>query len=94
MDFVGFLSMVIYVVSLLYTQCLMYNICSIWFLDIRITTCYQYQITFRFWVHFWYTKVLLLDVSFNFGIDILQLIFNLKCIIAKDCIMNFKIVLL
>ena len=31
--------MVIYVVSLLYTQCLRYNICSAWFLDIRISTC-------------------------------------------------------
>ena len=31
--------MVIYVVSL-YTQCLRYNICSTWFLDIRISTCY------------------------------------------------------
>ena len=39
MDFVGFLSMVIYVVSLLYTQCLRYNICRVWFLDIRISTC-------------------------------------------------------
>ena len=38
--FVGFLSMVIYVVSL-YTRCLRYNkiICSAWFLDIRISTC-------------------------------------------------------
>ena len=33
--------MVIYVVSLLYTQCLRYNICSAWFLDIRISTCHQ-----------------------------------------------------
>ena len=39
MDFVGFLSMEIYVV--LYTQCLRYNICSTWFLDIRISTCYH-----------------------------------------------------
>ena len=23
----------------LYTQCLRYNICSVWFLDIRISTC-------------------------------------------------------
>ena len=36
MDFVGFLSMVIY----LYTQCLRYNICSAWLLDIRISTCF------------------------------------------------------
>ena len=36
-DFVGFLSMKISVV--LYTQCLRYNICSAWFLDIRIPTC-------------------------------------------------------
>ena len=41
MDFIGFLSMVIYVVSLLYTQCLRYNICSAWFLDIRISTCFN-----------------------------------------------------
>ena len=39
MDFVGFLSMVIYAV--LYTQCLRYNICSAWFLDIRISTRFQ-----------------------------------------------------
>ena len=32
--------MVIYVVSLLYTQYLRYNICSAWFLDIRISTCF------------------------------------------------------
>ena len=25
----------------LYTQCLRYNICSVWFLDIRISTCFQ-----------------------------------------------------
>ena len=25
----------------LYTQCLRYNICSAWFLDIRISTCFQ-----------------------------------------------------
>ena len=41
MNFIGFLSMVIYVVSLLYTQCLRYNICSAWFLDIRISTCFN-----------------------------------------------------
>ena len=39
-DLVGFLSMIIY--EILYTQCLRYNICSAWFLDIRISTCYQY----------------------------------------------------
>ena len=38
MHFVGFLFVVIYVISL-YTQCLRYNICSVWFLDIRISTC-------------------------------------------------------
>ena len=39
-DFVGFLSMVIQVTYVvLYTQCLRYNICSVWFLDIRISTC-------------------------------------------------------
>ena len=32
--------MVIYVVSLLYTQCLRHNICSAWFLDITISTCF------------------------------------------------------
>ena len=36
-DFIGFLSMIIYVISL-YTQCLRYNISSAWFLDIRIST--------------------------------------------------------
>ena len=25
----------------LYTQCLRYNICSAWFLDIRISTCFS-----------------------------------------------------
>ena len=44
--FVGFLSMVIYVVSLLYTQCLRYNICSAWFLDIRISTCFSFWVSF------------------------------------------------
>ena len=28
----------------LYTQCLRYNICSAWFLDIRISTCYTNKI--------------------------------------------------
>ena len=35
--FVSFLSMIIY--EVLYTWCLRYNICSAWFLDIRISTC-------------------------------------------------------
>ena len=40
MDFVGFLSYhSSYVV--LYTQCLRYDICSAWFLDIRISTCFN-----------------------------------------------------
>ena len=37
-DFVSFLSMIIY--EVLHTWCLRYNICSAWFLDIRISTCY------------------------------------------------------
>ena len=41
MDFVGFLSMVVYVVLYRPTQCLRYNICSNWFLDIRISTCFR-----------------------------------------------------
>ena len=41
MDFVGFLSMIIY--GGLYTQNLRYNICSDWFLDIRISTYFQYN---------------------------------------------------
>ena len=36
LDFVGFLSMITYV---LYTQCLRYNMCSTWFLNITISTC-------------------------------------------------------
>ena len=36
--------MVIYVVSL-YTQCLRYNICSAWYLDIRISTCIPLNMT-------------------------------------------------
>ena len=35
--------MVVYVISLLYTQCLRYNICNTWFLDIRISTCYLWD---------------------------------------------------
>ena len=35
--FVTFLSMIIY--EVLYAWCLRYNICSAWFLDIRISTC-------------------------------------------------------
>ena len=34
--------MVIYVA--LYTQCLRYNICRAWFLDIRISTCLNFEI--------------------------------------------------
>ena len=42
MDFVGFLSMIIY--EVLYTpRCLRYDICSTWFLDNRISTCSQDQ---------------------------------------------------
>ena len=40
-NFCGFLSMVIYEVLYLYTWCLRYTICSAWFLDIRISTCYS-----------------------------------------------------
>ena len=36
-DFIGFLSMVIY--EVLYTWCWKHNICSAWFLDIRIFLC-------------------------------------------------------
>ena len=44
-DFVCFLSMVTQVTYVvLYTQCLRYNICSVWFLDIRISTCYQFKL--------------------------------------------------
>ena len=47
--------MVIYVVSLLYTQCLRFNICSAWFLDIRILTCFKttvisLMVRYRGWV--------------------------------------------
>ena len=41
MDFVGFLSMIIY--EVLYTRCVGYNICSNWLLDIRISTCFSCQ---------------------------------------------------
>ena len=34
----GLLSVIIY--EVLYTCCLRYNICSAWFLDIRISTCF------------------------------------------------------
>ena len=58
MDFVGFLSIVIYVVSLSYTQCLRYNICSAWFVDIRISTCFKTIVIslivhYRGWVGGW-----------------------------------------
>ena len=36
MDFIDFLSMIIY--EVLYAWCLRYNICSAWFLDIEIST--------------------------------------------------------
>ena len=36
-DSIGFLSMIID--EVLYARCLKYNICSAWFLDIRILTC-------------------------------------------------------
>ena len=38
-DFVSFLSMIIYEVLYTLSWCLRYNICSTWFLDIRISTC-------------------------------------------------------
>ena len=40
-DFVGFLSMIIYIYIYIYiyAQCLRFNICSAWLLDIRISTC-------------------------------------------------------
>ena len=37
MDFSSFLPMIIY--EVLHTWCLRHNICSAWFLDIRISTC-------------------------------------------------------
>ena len=40
-NFVGFLSMIIYKPSS--PWCLKYNVCSAWFLDIRISTCYNYH---------------------------------------------------
>ena len=53
MDFIGFLSMVIYVFSLLHTQCLRYNICSAWFLDIRISTCFWFTNTLFGKIQYW-----------------------------------------
>ena len=44
--FLGFLSMVIY--KVLYAWCLRYNICSTWFLDIRISTCSKLLSTSHF----------------------------------------------
>ena len=32
----------------LYTQCLRYNICSAWFLDIRISTCLIHKMVAKF----------------------------------------------
>ena len=39
-DFVSFLSMIIYEALYTLSWCLSYNICSTWFLDIRISTCF------------------------------------------------------
>ena len=50
-----------------------------------------YQNYFRFWYSFGVPIALFLDFSFNFGIDIVQLTFNLQCIFEKDYILNFKI---
>ena len=69
MDFVGFLSMVIY--AILYTLCSRYNICSTWFLDIRISTCelnilelniqfsdFSFEAHAGLWpVHTWFLKI-------------------------------------
>ena len=41
-DFVSFLSMIIYEVLYSLLWCLRYNICSAWFLDIRISTCWSF----------------------------------------------------
>ena len=38
-NFVGFIRFLM-IYEVLYTRCLRYNICSAWFLDIRISTCY------------------------------------------------------
>ena len=40
-DFVSYLSMIIYEVLYSLLWCLRYNICSAWFLDIRISTCFR-----------------------------------------------------
>ena len=39
-------------------------------------------------------KVLLLDFSFSFGIDIVQLTFNLQWVFEKDYILNFEVKIL
>ena len=55
-DFVCFLSMVIQVTYVvLYTQCLRYNIYGVWFLDIRISTCF-YPI--------WYYRVKYIKIQY------------------------------
>ena len=41
MNFRGFRRFRIYGYVVLCTQCLRYNICSAWFLDIRISTCFE-----------------------------------------------------
>ena len=42
--FADFISVIIYEIS--YTWCLRYIICSAWFLDIKISTCYQCNLIF------------------------------------------------
>ena len=51
-DFVSFLSMIIYEILswVLYTWCLRYNICSTWFLDIRISTCFLLRCLLWPWI--------------------------------------------
>ena len=45
-DFVGFLPVIIY--EVLYTRCLgIANVCSTWFLDIRISTCFLFPLQYK-----------------------------------------------
>ena len=49
LDFVSFLSMIIN--EVLTTCCLRYNICSAWFLDIRISTCHSRNLSLNVFLY-------------------------------------------
>ena len=83
--FVSFLSMIIY--EVLYTWCIRHNICSPWFLDIRISTCIHllhpyYSFAFRYILTYreiWYIGFVV-DISQK--ILVMQVKWSMKVILA------------